>query len=223
MQEIFLTETAAFADVVLPATAFPEKTGTFTNTDRRVQLGRQALDAARRGPAGLGDHPGARPPPGPGLELSRTRATSSTRCGRVMPSLGGITWERLEREGAVTYPCDAEDRAGPRRDLRRRLPDARRAAGKLVPAGAHAPRRGARRRVPDDPDDRPAARALAHRRDDPAGERARRARARGRRPALAPRAAPARRSRPGDQRPRHHPPRLDRAGRPRRSRRPRRA
>ena len=43
VQEIFLTETAAFADVVLPATAFPEKTGTFTNTDRRVQMGRQAL------------------------------------------------------------------------------------------------------------------------------------------------------------------------------------
>src|SRR5262249_2392877 len=43
VQEIFLTETAGFADVILPATAFPEKTGTFTNTDRRVQLGRQAL------------------------------------------------------------------------------------------------------------------------------------------------------------------------------------
>src|SRR5947209_13272389 len=43
VQEIFLTETAYHADVLLPATAFPEKTGTFTNTDRRVQLGRQAL------------------------------------------------------------------------------------------------------------------------------------------------------------------------------------
>src|ERR1700688_5329053 len=43
VQEIFLTETAFHADVILPATAFPEKTGTFTNTDRRVQLGRQAL------------------------------------------------------------------------------------------------------------------------------------------------------------------------------------
>jgi formate dehydrogenase major subunit len=43
VQDIFLTETAALADVVLPASAFPEKTGTFTNTDRRVQLGRTAL------------------------------------------------------------------------------------------------------------------------------------------------------------------------------------
>jgi formate dehydrogenase major subunit len=43
VQDIFLTETAAYADVVLPASAFPEKTGTFSNTDRRVQMGRQAL------------------------------------------------------------------------------------------------------------------------------------------------------------------------------------
>src|SRR5262245_55631163 len=43
-QEVFLTETAEFADVVLPATTFFEKTGTFTNTDRRVQLGRKVLE-----------------------------------------------------------------------------------------------------------------------------------------------------------------------------------
>ncbi len=44
VQDIFLTETAYLADVILPATAFPEKTGSFTNTDRLVQLGRQAID-----------------------------------------------------------------------------------------------------------------------------------------------------------------------------------
>src|SRR4030095_11915378 len=43
VQDIFLTETAYLADVILPASAFPEKTGTFTNTDRLVQLGRQAI------------------------------------------------------------------------------------------------------------------------------------------------------------------------------------
>ena len=43
VQDIFLTETAEFADVILPGSAFAEKTGTFTNTDRRVQIGRQAL------------------------------------------------------------------------------------------------------------------------------------------------------------------------------------
>jgi formate dehydrogenase major subunit len=44
VQDIFLTETAEFADVILPAAAFLEKTGTYTNTDRRVQIGRQALE-----------------------------------------------------------------------------------------------------------------------------------------------------------------------------------
>jgi formate dehydrogenase major subunit len=48
VQDLFLTETASFADVILPASAFPEKTGTFTNTDRRVQLGRQALTCPAR-------------------------------------------------------------------------------------------------------------------------------------------------------------------------------
>src|SRR5437660_11777697 len=44
VQDIFLTESGYLADVVLPASAFPETTGTFTNTDRSVQLARQALD-----------------------------------------------------------------------------------------------------------------------------------------------------------------------------------
>jgi formate dehydrogenase major subunit len=44
VQDIFLTETAEFADVVLPATSFLEKEGTYTNTDRRVQIGRKVLD-----------------------------------------------------------------------------------------------------------------------------------------------------------------------------------
>ena len=44
VQDIFLTETAYLADVILPASAFPEKTGTFTNTDRLVQMGRQAIN-----------------------------------------------------------------------------------------------------------------------------------------------------------------------------------
>ena len=44
VQDIFLTETAEFADVVLPATSYFEKTGTYTNTDRRVQLGHPILD-----------------------------------------------------------------------------------------------------------------------------------------------------------------------------------
>ena len=44
MQDIFLTETAEFADVILPASSYMEKDGTYTNTDRRVQIGRKVLD-----------------------------------------------------------------------------------------------------------------------------------------------------------------------------------
>jgi formate dehydrogenase major subunit len=103
VQDIFFTETAGFADVILPASAFPEKTGTFTNTDRRVQLGRQVIDPpgdarqdlwiiqqiARR--VGL-DWP----------ELS-PREVFGEIC-RVTPSMGGMTWERLELEDSLTYP-----------------------------------------------------------------------------------------------------------------------
>lgn len=104
VQDIFLTETAYLADVVLPASAFPEKTGTFTNTDRTVQLGRQAID-----------------PPGQARQdlwiimQIAARLGLDWRYGGVadvfgemraaMPSIGGMTWERLEREHAVTYPC----------------------------------------------------------------------------------------------------------------------
>ncbi|KJS34879.1 MAG: formate dehydrogenase [Rhodospirillaceae bacterium BRH_c57] len=111
VQDLFLTETACFADVVLPASAFPEKTGTFTNTDRKVQLGRAAL-----------------PPPGDARqdlwilqELARRLGVDWDYAGpaevfaemrRAMPSHAGITWDRLERDGAVTYPCPTEGDPG---------------------------------------------------------------------------------------------------------------
>jgi len=104
VQDLFLTETAHYADVVLPASAFPEKTGTFTNTDRRVQLGRRALD-----------------PPGEArqdlwiIEQMARRLGLDWAYGDVsevfdemraaMPSIGGITWDRLTADSTVTYPC----------------------------------------------------------------------------------------------------------------------
>ncbi len=107
VQDLFLTETAALADVVLPASGFAEKTGTFTNTDRTVQLGRAAID-----------------PPGEARqdlwivqEIARRLGLDWNYAGpqdvfaemrRAMPSIAGISWERLEREGAVTYPCRDE-------------------------------------------------------------------------------------------------------------------
>ena len=82
MQDIFLTETAEFADVILPATSYLEKDGTYTNTDRRVQLGRKVMDPPGQARAGLGDRPGHRPPDRAGLGLRRARARSSTRWSR---------------------------------------------------------------------------------------------------------------------------------------------
>ncbi len=111
VQDLFLTETAFHADVVLPASAFAEKSGSFTNTDRRVQIARPVIpppgdarqdwwiiaEIAKR--MGLGwDYAG---PPDIFAEMAQT-----------MPSFANITWERLEREGAVTYPVDGPDQPG---------------------------------------------------------------------------------------------------------------
>jgi formate dehydrogenase major subunit len=132
VQDIFLTETGYLADVILPASAFPEKTGTFTNTDRAVQLGRQALQppgdarqdlliivdmAKRLGLDWTYDHP--------------SQVFDEMR--KVMPSIAGITWDRLERESSVTYPCEHEGDPGERVVFTERFPTASGAA-KFVPA-----------------------------------------------------------------------------------------
>ncbi|MCB1802776.1 MAG: molybdopterin-dependent oxidoreductase, partial [Gammaproteobacteria bacterium] len=111
VQDIFMTETAHYADVILPASAFPEKTGTFTNTDRRVQLGRQAIEppgAARQDLAIICDMAQRLgldwDYPGPRAVFDEMR--------RAMPSIAGITWQRLEAEHAVTYPCENEGDPG---------------------------------------------------------------------------------------------------------------
>jgi len=111
VQDLFLTETASFADVVLPASAFPEKTGTFTNTDRRVQLGRTALDLPHgvRQDLDLIQQLARRM----GLDWNYAGpAEVWTEIRRALPSCAGITWERLEREHAVTYPCRNEGDPG---------------------------------------------------------------------------------------------------------------
>jgi formate dehydrogenase major subunit len=118
VQDIFMTETAWLADVVLPATAWPEKTGTVSNTDRMVQLGQQAIDPpgqarpdlwiiqdiARR--MGLAwDYPG---------EHSGVAAVYEEMRQAMHAAISGISWERLQRESSVTYPClTAEDPGSP--------------------------------------------------------------------------------------------------------------
>jgi len=111
VQDIFLTETAYLADVVLPASAYSEKTATFTNTDRLVQLGRQAV-----------------PPPGDAQQDLWIIQEIAKRMGldwnykdssevfdevrKAVPTMAGMTWERLENEGAIVYPCLKEGDAG---------------------------------------------------------------------------------------------------------------
>jgi formate dehydrogenase major subunit len=111
VQDIFLTETATYADVILPASAWPEKNGTVTNTNRQLQMGRKALDA-------------------PGLAKEDWWITNEIgkRLGlgwnylhpkeiykemsEAMPSLDNISWERLDKENSVTYPCKSPDSKG---------------------------------------------------------------------------------------------------------------
>ena len=116
VQDIFMTETAWLADVVLPATAWPEKTGTVSNTDRMMQLGQQAIDppgqakpdlwiiqqlAARMGLNW--NYPG--PHEGVAAVYDEMRRAMHT-------AISGITWERLQRESSVTYPCLSADDPG---------------------------------------------------------------------------------------------------------------
>ena len=132
VQDIFLTETAYLADVVLAATAWPEKIGTVTNTDRMVQLGRKAIE-----------------PPGDAkedfwllTELGRRLGLNWTyehprdvfaEMRLCMDSIAGITWERLEQQSSVTYPCREEGDPGEPVVFVDRFPTAT-GRGKFVPA-----------------------------------------------------------------------------------------
>jgi formate dehydrogenase major subunit len=113
VQDLFLTETAYLADVILPASAFPEKTGTFTNTDRAVQLGRQALDPPGQARQDLAIIVAMARELGLDWNYPHPRDVFN-EMRRGMPSIAGITWDRLERESAVTYPCEHEGDPGER-------------------------------------------------------------------------------------------------------------
>ncbi|MDA9605421.1 formate dehydrogenase subunit alpha [Alphaproteobacteria bacterium] len=132
VQDIFLTETAWHADVILPSSAHAEKTGTYTNTNRTVQMGRQVV-----------------PPPGDarqdwwitqaiaqrmGLDWSYLHPSDvfNEMC-QIMDSLKNISWERLDKENAITYPCEAPDSSGSEYIFRESFPTAN-GRGKIVPA-----------------------------------------------------------------------------------------
>ena len=111
VQDLFLTDTAAYADVNLACLGLAEKDGTVTNTNRQVQMGRKALPlpgeakpdwwitqeiAKRIGMPWNYTHP---------REIYPEMAS-------LMPSLDNISWDRIERESSVTYPSDAPDKPG---------------------------------------------------------------------------------------------------------------
>jgi formate dehydrogenase major subunit len=111
VQDIFLTETAYLADVVLPATAWPEKTGTVTNTDRMVQMGRPALNPPGEAREDLWIINEIAQRLGVNWSYSHPREVFE-EMRRCMDSIAGITWERLERDSVVTYPCANEGDPG---------------------------------------------------------------------------------------------------------------
>ncbi|MBI2276889.1 MAG: formate dehydrogenase subunit alpha [Dechloromonas sp.] len=131
VQDIFLTETAALADVILPASTFAEKTGSFTNTDRLLQLGRAAIappGEARQDLAIIEDM-GRRL----GLDWDYgSPAAVFAEMRQAMPSIAGISWPRLERQGAVTSPCLDDEDPGQPVIFTERFPTAN-GRGRIVP------------------------------------------------------------------------------------------
>jgi formate dehydrogenase alpha subunit len=110
VQDIFLTETAALADVVLPASAYVEKDGTFTNTERRVQRIRKAMEPAGQSRVDWEII----------VDLScrmgypmhyRNTAEIMEEIASVTPIYGGISHERLEKVG-LQWPCPDRDHPG---------------------------------------------------------------------------------------------------------------
>jgi len=111
VQDIFPTETAEVADVLLPAAAFPEREGTYVNTDRRVAIAAKAID-----------------PPGECRSDWEILCDLSTRMGfpmaypdasaifdelaKCMPIFAGLSWERIRREGNIHWPCTSPEDPG---------------------------------------------------------------------------------------------------------------
>ena len=110
VQELFLTETAAYADVILPAASFAECDGTFSNTERRVQRVRKAIE------------------PIPGQANWQTICQMVTRMGYPMsyehpgdiwdemaslsPSMAGINYDRIDQQNSIQWPCPSLDHPG---------------------------------------------------------------------------------------------------------------
>src|SRR5450432_3462231 len=111
VQDIFLTETCSYADVILPASAWPEKDGTVTNTNRQVQMGRKALPLPGDARQDLWIIQDLAQRMGEKWNYKHVSEVF-TEMANLMPALENISWERVEREQHVTYPTDAPDKPG---------------------------------------------------------------------------------------------------------------
>jgi formate dehydrogenase alpha subunit len=111
VQDIFLTETAQLADVVLPAASFAEKDGTFSNTERRVQRIRKAIEPPGKSKADwvilmeLMNRIGIEKTYGSASEIFEEICS-------VTPSYGGISYERLDQLGSLQWPCPNAEHPG---------------------------------------------------------------------------------------------------------------
>ena len=144
VQDIFLTETCWHADVVLPASAHAEKLGTYTNSNRQVQMGRPAVSPpgeARQDWELIVDLANRI---GCGWAYPNGVSDVYTEMAGHMPSLTGITWAMLEDKDCITYPLDGETGVGRDVIFDDGFPTAD-GRGKLVPTELRAPDE-----VPDD-------------------------------------------------------------------------
>ena len=137
VQDIFLTETATYADVILPASAWPEKDGTVTNTNRQVQMGRKAINSpgAAKEDWWITKEIGKRL----GLPWNYNHPKEIyEEMASTMPSLNNISWERLIAENSVTYPCKSTKEPGDEIVFGDKFPTLS-GKGKFVPASVTSP------------------------------------------------------------------------------------
>ncbi len=112
VQDIFPTETTAMAHVVLPGASFAEKDGTFTNTERRVQRVRKAVEPLSGcRPDWLITCQIAQKMGAPGFDY-KDPSEIMDEISRLTPSFGGISFERLEKCGSLQWPCPTPEHAG---------------------------------------------------------------------------------------------------------------
>ena len=110
VQDIFLTETAQLADVVLPSASFAEKDGTFSNTERRVQRIRKIVDAPGEAKPDWEIIAGISTKMGYSMNYSSAKEIFE-EIAKVTPSYAGISYERIEKEG-IQWPCPTAEHQG---------------------------------------------------------------------------------------------------------------